>query len=349
MKCVYVLVVNWNGWVDTIECLESVFRLDYPDYRVIVCDNGSTDESLSRIVDWAEGHSVSSAAAGRTPHYNLTSPPVEKPLSYTIYDRHQAEKGGNNTLDPNLILIQTGDNLGFAGGNNVGLRYALARGDFEHVWLLNNDTLVDPESLIALVTRMSDKPSAGMCGSTLAVYDKPDCIQARGGGWYCKWIGLPWHLGQLEKTSSQPRTDHVEKWMNYVVGASMLVSRDFLADVGLMCEDYFLYFEEIDWATRAKGRFTVAYAPDSLVFHKIGRSIGTSSKPLKKSAVCDYYAIRNRLLFTRRYHSVALPTIVASLLAASLVRLLTGQFRRARMILALLVGNEKLAVILRDS
>jgi len=349
MKRVYVILVNWNGWPDTIECLESVLRLDYTDYRVIVCDNGSTDDSLTQIVDWAEGHSLVSAAVERIPRHDLVSPPVEKPLSYAVYDRSQAEGGGDRSLDPRLILIRTGGNLGFAGGNNIGLRYALARGDFEHAWLLNNDTVVEPQSLMALVARMADKPSAGMCGSTLVHYDNPDRIQARGGGWYCKWIGLPWHIGQLEKTSVRPRQEHVEKWMNYVVGASMLVSRDFLIDVGLMCEDYFLYFEETDWAMRAKGRFTVAYAPDSVVFHKIGRSLGTSSNPLKKSAVCDYYAIRNRLLFTRRYHPEALPTIIASLIVAALVRLMTGQFRRARMILAVLLGNEKLAVTLRDS
>ncbi len=337
MKRVYVLVINWNGWTDTIECLESVFRLDYHDYRVIVCDNGSKDGSLGRIIDWAEGNSEIPTNAKRSPHHDLVSPPVEKPLSYAVYDRCQAEGGGDSNFDPHLILIKTGGNLGFAGGNNVGLRYALARSDFDHVWLLNNDTVVEPRSLSALITRMADKPSAGMCGSTLVLYEKPDRIQARGGGWYCKWIGLPWHLGQLEKIGSQPRTEHVEKWMNYVVGASLLVSRNFLFDVGLMREDYFLYFEEIDWLQRAGAPFTLAYASDSIVYHKIGASIGTSTDPRKKSLVCDYYNIRNRIRFTREYYPLALLTVYPVLCLAILNRLLFGQWRRGLMILRLML------------
>jgi GT2 family glycosyltransferase len=307
---------------------------------VIVCDNGSTDDSWARLVDWAEGHSVATAAIERTLHHDLTTPPVEKPLSYTVYDRSRAEEGGDRTLDPCLTLIRTGGNLGFAGGNNVGLKYALERGDLGYVWLLNNDTVVEPRSLMALVARMAEKPSAGMCGSTLALYDRPERIQARGGGWYCKWIGLPWHIGQLGRTSVRPRTEHVEKWMNYVVGASMLVSRDFLADVGLMCEDYFLYFEETDWALRAGAYYTLAYAPESVVYHKVGRTIGTSSDPRRKSALCDYYTIRNRLLFTRRFYPEALPTIYLTICIAILVRLALGRVKRACMVWKLLVGRD---------
>lgn len=340
MKRVYLLVVNWNGWIDTIECLESVFRLDYPDYRVVVCDNGSTDDSIARIIEWAEGGTMASASSGWTPPHSLASPPIEKPLSYHVFDRQQAEKGGEVTSEARLVIIQTGDNLGFAGGNNVGIRYVQARSDSEYVWLLNNDTVVEPHSLLALVARMADKPSAGMCGSTLVLYDKPNRIQARGGGWYCKWIGLPWHLGQLEKINTPPRLAHVEKWMNYVSGASMLVSQDFLSTVGPMCEDYFLYFEETDWIERAGSRFTLAYAPKSIVYHKVGGSIGTSSKPWRKSRTCDFYAIRNRLLFTRRFFREALPFIYVSVLMALLGRLLVGQWSRAGMIWRLLRSRD---------
>lgn len=340
MKRVYVLLVNWNGWADTLECLESVFRLDYPDYRVIICDNGSTDDSPSRIAAWVDGEILSPAADRTGSKKSSSTVPVKKPITFTIYDRHQAEQGGDLSLDPELILVKTGDNLGFAGGNNVGLRYVLARNDCEYVWLLNNDTVVDPRALSALVARMTEKPAAGICGSTLVLYDRPERIQARGGGWYCKWIGLPWHIGQLERSSRQARPERVEKWMNYVVGASMLVSREFLDEVGLMCEDYFLYFEETDWVQRAAARFSLAYAPESLVYHKVGGSIGTRSHPRNKSPLCDYYAVRNRLLFTRRHCPVALPTVYLSLCAALLVRLAVGRFDLARTVYQLILGRE---------
>jgi hypothetical protein len=340
MKRVYVLLVNWNGWADTIECLESVFRLDYPVYKVIVCDNDSSDDSIDKIVDWAEGR-IGITSTGVDPKLvGLTYPPIEKPISYTVYDRTLAEKGGDRSHDPSLILIRTGGNLGFAGGNNVGLRYALARDDFAHVWLLNNDTVVDSRALAEMVERMDQAPGAGMCGSTLAFYGQPERIQARGGGWYCKWIGLPWHIGQLGKVSDQVSTQYVEKRMNYVVGASMLVSREMLLKTGLMCEDYFLFFEEVDWALRCKGLFKLGYASDSLVYHKLGKSIGTASNPARKSAVCDYYSIRNRLVFTRKFFPTALLTIYPSLVFALLHRLIHRRYDLVRMVWNVLLGRD---------
>lgn len=124
---VYVIILNWNGWEDTIECLESVFRNIYPSYTVIVCDNGSHDGSLERIKLWAEGK-LDVLVPSHNPLRPLSYPPVIKPIPYIEYYREDAEKGGINDGKIPLVLIQTGGNLGFAGGNNVGLRYILARG-----------------------------------------------------------------------------------------------------------------------------------------------------------------------------------------------------------------------------
>jgi GT2 family glycosyltransferase len=129
--------------------------------------------------------------------------------------------------------------------------------------------------------------------------------------------------------------------MNYVEGASMLVSRQFLIEVGLLCEDYFLYFEEADWAIRAEGRFRPGYAPKSIVYHKVGGSIGTSSNPASKSITCDYFNIRNRLLFTRRFYPAALPTVWLVIVGALLLRLFLGKWDRAKMILRLLSSTSE--------
>ena len=346
MKRVYIILVNWNGWRDTIECLETVFRADYPDFRVIVCDNGSTDGSLERIKEWAEGL-LPSAVATESHMYRFSAPPCSKPLQCIEYPLAVAEKGGDPAADHPLVLIRTGANLGFAGGNNVGMRYALSRGDFSHVWLLNNDTVIDAHALTALVRRMREKKNAGMCGSTLLYYENPDRVQVLGGGWYCKWIGLPWHLGRLQKAGDSINRERVEKWMNYVVGASLLVSKEFLEDIGLMCEDYFLYFEETDWAIRAKGKYSLAYAPESIVYHKVGGSIGTSSNPLLKSYNCDYYNIRNRLFFTRRFFPYALPTIYLVLIGTLVIRIFLGRWQRVAMIIRLLCkfnGNNSVSL-----
>lgn len=313
MKPVYIIIVNWNGGQDTVECLESLFRLTYTSFTMVVCDNGSSDDSLAVIKRWAESRC----------------------LDYGEYSSEEAEQDGKRDADFPLVVIRSTVNLGFAGGNNVGMRYALAKRDNAYVWLLNNDTVVEPDALTRLVERMEQQPSVGMCGSTIRLYHNPEKIQAQGGGYYCRWIGLPWHYGRWGRKINQRRA---EAWMNYVEGASMLVSRQFLEEIGLMCEDYFLYFEEADWAIRAKGRFQLAYAPQSVVYHKVGKSIGTSSNPAKKSYTCDYFNIRNRILFTRRFYPAALPIIYLVLLGALLLRLFLGKWDRAVMILKLLFG-----------
>lgn len=306
---VYVLIINWNGWQDTIECLESVFRNDYPDYRVIVCDNDSGDGSLERIKAWAKGAQVAEVLYNN-PLHQLSQPPVAKPIKYVEYSRVHAEAGGRLTdCTARLVLIQTGANLGFAGGNNVGLRYALARDDFDFVWMLNNDTVIEPDALTRLVQRLKDRPDAGMCGSTLPFYSEPGKIWALGGGTYNKWIAKSRSIGCGESVTNNLSATWVEARMDYLAGASMLVSRPFLRDVGLMNEEYFLYFEEPDWAVRGRGRFALSFAPDSIVYHKVGASIGNLDKGSARYWFAARLAIRNRLLFTRRFFPIALPTV----------------------------------------
>lgn len=315
MNRVFIILVNWNGWNDTLECLESLLLLEYPDFRIVVCDNGSSDDSLIRIKMWAEHHDVSC---------------VE-------YRRVDAESGGDQDEDPVITLIRNEENLGFAGGNNVGLRYCLSRADGDYFWLLNNDTVVEPDALKHMVSQMQLNPTVGICGSTIRLYHDRDRIQALGGGYYYRWIGLPWHYGRFLPKGSLPDQKQAEARMNYIEGASMLVSHLFLDQVGLMCEDYFLYFEEADWSIRSKGRFTLGYAAQSIVYHKVGSSIGTSSNPARKSYKCDYYNIRNRILFARRFFPATLPAIYLVLVGEMLLRILCGKWDRACMVLGLMI------------
>jgi GT2 family glycosyltransferase len=250
---------------------------------VVVSDNGSTDNSLDHIKAWAENQ-VSHAPSSQGQYAQLFAESLKKTISFVEYGAAVAEQGGApEARDVPLVLIRNDSNLGFAGGNNVGLRYALARGDFAYVWLLNNDTVVTPCSLSHLVTRLQQRTDAGMCGSTLLNYRNPHKVQALGGGYYCRWIGLPWHLGRLRRSGGQINRAKVEKWTNFVVGASMLVSREFLLDVGLMCEDYFLYFEEADWAMRARNRYKLVYAPESVVYHVSSLPAAISRMPCRQS------------------------------------------------------------------
>jgi GT2 family glycosyltransferase len=331
-----VILVNWNGWEDTIECLESVFRSEGHDVSVIVCDNASSDGSLEHIRSWAEGR-LDVYLPPDAKHRPLSTPPAAKPIQYVEYSREVAEDGGDQSASPPLILVNTGGNLGFAGGNNVGLRYAMARGDWEAVWLLNNDAVVTSDALQELVKTLErDHGAAGMVGSTLIHYGAPEIVQSLGGCRYNKWLALPASVGAGSNSERVEESGLTDSPLAYVAGASMLVSMEMLREVGLMSEEYFLYFEELDWALRANGRYTLAHAPRSIVYHREGRSTGGGGQNTRKSLTADYYFMRGRILVTRKFAPYALPTVYAALLVAMARRAWRGEWDRVRMIARLL-------------
>nr|WP_295085085.1 glycosyltransferase family 2 protein [uncultured Roseateles sp.] len=303
---VYIVLVNWKGATDTVECLETVFRLNQPNFEVVVCDNDSGDGSVERIMAWAAGEGAEVQAQNPALAHLLT-PNIPKPIPAQLLSREQAETVAAATTSdsqaPRLTVIRTGGNLGFAGGNNIGIRYAQRRGDMAYVWLLNNDTVVEPGALTALTARAKAADDRGMVGSTLVFYHRLDALQAMGGAQLRPARALSAPLGFMAAPDTVREIDvaAIESRMSYVIGASMLVSARFLREVGLMCEDYFLYFEELDWAMRGKalghGCF---YAPASRVYHKVGAS--TERNRSGKLTATTRYAYVNRLKFTQRFH-----------------------------------------------
>lgn len=317
------IILNWNGWKDTIECLESVFRLSGCAFRVVVCDNASTDGSIEKIKEWARGELPAVPASQELSRLNSLL--LAKPIPYLELTRDQAESRAAIS-DRQLILIQNGANLGFAGGNNVGLRYALAGSNCQFFWLLNNDTVVEPDALSALVRFMQQQPEVGLCGSLNLSYFNPKEVQAQGGKIYRPWTARVRVAPRLtvEELDAHPTP------MDYVNGAAMLASRAFLEKIGLMEESYFLYFEELDWAMRAKGRFKLGYARESVIYHKEGSSIGSNADRLKRSLLSDKYLSRSRVLFTKRFLPWAIPSVMIWLSLAAAYRLCRGDVERAK-------------------
>ncbi|MFP3942394.1 MAG: glycosyltransferase family 2 protein, partial [Alphaproteobacteria bacterium] len=131
---VCVVLVNWNGWRDTVECLESLLRSDYPNFQAVVCDNGSTDGSVEKLASWARGEAVwpGPLSPELAP---LSTPPLPKPVRLEVVS--PGEDPGERARATDVVVIDTRENLGFAGGNNAGIRFALAQPEVRFVWLLN--------------------------------------------------------------------------------------------------------------------------------------------------------------------------------------------------------------------
>ncbi|KAB7648932.1 glycosyltransferase family 2 protein [Polymorphobacter fuscus] len=329
-----IVLVNWNRWADTIECLESVLRSSIP-VRIVVVDNGSTDGSLDRIAAWADGTQPvepTSAAMAR-----FSQPPCPKPVPYERLDA-AAMARPDAVARQYLTLVDSGANLGFAGGNNVGLRLLMADPRVNWFWLLNNDTVIEANAAEALVRRMATTHDIGMCGTIVRYYHDPERIQALNGHRFNVWTGQSQGIGVRELITKPFDSKRVVDQTDFVLGASLGASRRFLETVGPMEDRYFLYYEEIDWAARNNGRFAIGFAHGATVFHKEGGSIGSSGKPGARSLGSEYWLTRSRLAFFRRNRPWLLPwhwLVTLSLIARRLVK---GQPKKAAAIARALFG-----------
>ena len=289
MNKVYIILLNYNGWKDTIECLESVFKNDYQNYQVILVDNKSTDDSQKKIIDWLEGKQKVIYSEDSNLKY-LSQPFENKPLTYKIYtetDSENIKKTGKDSST--VIFINAESNRGFAAGNNIGIKYALIQNDFSYVWLLNNDTVIKPDALSELLKK-ADEHNAGITGSTLMYYHEPDKIQALG-SYVNKFFAMPRVI--LNK-------DDIEKKLEYIVGASFLISKKLIDKIGLLPEEYFMYYEETDYCyTAGKHNFNITVALNSIVYHKEGAAM--KEKDNNGSALADYLALRNKIIFAKKH------------------------------------------------
>jgi GT2 family glycosyltransferase len=235
---VAVIVLNWNGWQDTLGCLEALDRLaiDRTAHTVelIVVDNGSTDGSFQHISE----------------------------------------------ARPGITMLQSGSNLGYAGGNNIGIREAL-RGNADYVWILNNDTRPHPDTLGSLLAAAGDK--IGILASRF----EPAFESAFRGGQVVTCVGCEVGFHEADR----------------VVGASLFFRADVFRKVGLFDERYFHYAEDDDLAIRtSRGGWGLGLVCGSVVDHVGGASLA------RWSPQASYYMIRNRALLDQRYFGDSLPT-----------------------------------------
>lgn len=246
---VSIIVLNWQKPTETIACLESLARLDYPDVQVIVVDNGSGDDSVSLICQ----------------HH------------------------------PDVVVLETGANLGYAGGNNVGIRHALMHGA-DIIGILNNDVTVEPDFLASLLAALDSQPNVGVVTPMVAERSAD--------------VGRVWALGSsVDRRTATVSRNHagepVPSWreqpsfeVDVASGAAMLVKRGVFERVGLLDEAFFLYFEEVDWSLAVqRAGYRILAVPSSVVWHKVSATLGTTSP------IIDYYMLRNHLRLIGRHWS----------------------------------------------
>ncbi|MGB9940898.1 glycosyltransferase family 2 protein [Methanosarcina sp.] len=286
------IILNWNGWEDTIECLESVYQIAYPLYDIVLLDNGSKDDSIQKIKNYAEGK-----VEVKSTFFSYS--PKNKPIYVKEYSKNELEssvsikEANNNPVSRNnLILIKNDDNYGFAEGNNIGIRFALNNLNPDYILLLNNDTVVDPYFLNELVNVAENDSHIGVLGPTVHEYKSPQEIQSAGAKIY-------WNKGEvINLTSHESKYSDEPEDVDCVIGCALLAKSELFYKIGFLNKDYFAYLEETELCVRArKASYRIVYVPKGKIWHKGG---ATSNKI---TGFTLYHHTRNKFWFMKKHSS----------------------------------------------
>ncbi len=289
---VAVIILNWNGWEDTIECMESLRNIDYPNYDTIVVDNGSSDDSIEKIREYCLGKIIPESNYFK---YPTTGNPIK--LNEVVYDETNQFKRSDIDVNDikqenNVLLIKNDKNYGFTEGNNIAIRFAMKYINPDFFLLLNNDTIVDGKFLDEMVQVASNNSNTAIVGSKIYCYDKDNVsnVISFAGGLLNLNTCQPHPIGVDEPDNGQ--YDY-ERKVDYVEGSCLLIKNELIDKIGLLDREYFTYWEEIDWCIRGKNAgYDCTYSPKAMIWHKgYGSDIGANS---------IYYMIKNRFLFMEK-------------------------------------------------
>lgn len=272
MPRVSIIILNWNGWEDTIECLESVYQITYPNYDVIVVDNGSKDDSLQKIRAYTRGEIVP-----ESPFYSYCR--ENKPIELIEYAANEIARDGGKKINysqkiksKSLILIKNGKNSGFAGGNNIAIQYALKSLNTDYYLLLNNDTVVHPDFLSELVQGVIQEKVVAITGPKCYYYDyngRKDVI------WFAGGVLDFWRYPAYRSigTGETDQQGDYNKVMDcdWITGAAIMVSK--FVPIKYLDERFFFGCEDVDLCIKTKMRgYQIKVNLNAMIWHKGGIS-----------------------------------------------------------------------------
>ncbi len=295
---IYIVLVNYKNSSDTIECINSLLNSDFEDYKIIVIDNSPTETFINEIKVGFD-------------YEDLILKLEEKDFFET------------ESLYFKITLVKSNVNNGFAAANNIALKKILKFTNWDYVWLLNNDTIVESDSISKIYSFALKHPYMGIVGNVILDYFEPDKVQILG-GLYNPIFSVTKAVG-----ANCDKNKIIENFtFDYIPGASMFVKKAFIEHVGFMCEDYFLYFEELDWALRGKKHaWKQGVCLNSKIYHKGGQSINGKETV---SLLSDFYGLRNRLLFTKKFYNKYIIPFFAYYLLVIISRILKFNMKRVK-------------------
>ncbi|MBL4813564.1 MAG: glycosyltransferase family 2 protein [Rhodobacteraceae bacterium] len=308
-----VVVVAYNARDIILDCVESLLASHDADVRIVVVNNYSTDDTSQVLHAWAKDPKVWAATAKPSVFESVAHGPITLTTSVPV-------AGGGE-----VALVETSENLGFAGGVNVGLRLLRDDPEINNFWVLNPDCVAENATAAKLLAYGAKAGKFGVIGGRIFYKEPALMIQSDGGRInFSTGICSPFNLSKVGRDVPGPQEDQLD----YIAGAHMFVSRDFLDIAGLMPEEYFLFYEEMDWCCR-RGDLPLLFCTDAAVHHDGGHTIGSATMANGPSALATYFTGRSRMMFIRRYKPVAVPLTFIYSFAKAGKYMLKGQFGSA--------------------
>ncbi len=346
MPLASIVLVNYNTPDDTIECIDSILGSSVIDISIVVIDNSQSNDSINKINSWVKGEYLPDY---NTPHLIANNLSGKKPesiqLIHTDNIQNYIHENKNQANPYKLTIIKNSNNVGFAAANNIGIKYALQFSPL-YLWLLNNDTIIKKDSLKQLINYYDEannkKIKIGLIGSKIMFYSNPEIIQAVGDR-FNYLTTRAYHIGLNQKDIGQ--YDDKKLQIDYPYGASIFLNSEYIRTVGLMNEDYFLYFEEIDWVTRGnKKGYKTSICTKSLVYHKQGISTGKKIKKNKPLFIaCLIYS--NLLKFYWTHYPFLYPLPWLKLFLKMNLNFIQGNHRESKLILKILLGFKNCMIL----
>lgn len=262
---VSIILLNYKGAEDTIACLQSLQKITYSNYRIIIADNASPDDSMIQISSYLESQS---------------------PDDMNIFD--SPSKAVLNSSHPRkFTLLQTGCNGGYGYGNNIAIKYALKMRT-DYVLVLNNDTVVEPLFLEPMVKMCEEDKNIGIVSGQIFYYDKPEVFWFNG-GIFNKYSGKTEHIDWGKKNIGQkPLLDST-----FITGCLWLIPKHIFDIVGFINEEYFMYVEDIEFTQRVlENGYALKVSENTRIWHKVGSSSGAE---LTEFSV--YWMTKNKLKY----------------------------------------------------
>jgi GT2 family glycosyltransferase len=295
---VSIILLNWNTWSDTIECLESLDQISYLEYDIVIVDNGSTDDSVIKICDYLSNSG-----------WILKDSPIIESFPTRSYVQAIAggfERAGSQKAIRRCDFILNSVNRGFTGGNNIAMKFAGGKLAPDYILLLNNDTVVAEDFLKELVKAMEEHLDCGFASPMIldcvadGVAKRTSTIQYAGAV-QSLYLFIPLHRRQSELDDGK---EVLPSLTGYAHGTCMLVRAQAIKEIGMLDEDYFCYREENDWGLRGKKKgWKALFVPTSKVWHKGGKSSG------QVRGMALYYMARNSILIIKKNASLLEKTV----------------------------------------